>query len=191
MYLHRIIAATLATSVIAQTQDAPEVTSSPSDHVYEAILPENPFFDKGSLDGNIRGTVKAQSAADGKGVSFSVSFRNLPNEGGPFLYHIHDAAVPSDGNCTATLDHFDPFNRGESPPCDANEPHTCQLGDLSGKHGKITQEPFTKEYIDPFVSLATDSVQFFGTKSIVLHFGNKTRITCANFVKAGVEETGN
>ncbi|OGM46799.1 hypothetical protein ABOM_005022 [Aspergillus bombycis] len=190
MYLRSIIAATLATSVIAQTQDAPEITASFKEHVYEAKLPKNPFFEKGSLVGNIDGSIRAQSAADGKGVDFTVSFSNLPEEGGPFLYHIHNAAVPSDGNCTATLSHLDPFNRGEKPPCNPSAAQTCQIGDLSGKHGKVTQDPFEEEYNDPFVSLSANDEQFIGNKSIVLHFGNRTRITCANFVKEGVADTG-
>ena len=53
------------------------------------------------------------------------------------VYHIHEFAVPADGNCTGTGAHLDPYARTESPPCDASKPATCQLGDLSGKHGKI------------------------------------------------------
>lgn len=63
----------------------------------------------------------------------------------PFLstvYHIHDAPVPADGNCTGTLAHLDPTQRGEQPPCDSTKPQTCQVGDLAGKHGKITSSPF-------------------------------------------------
>jgi hypothetical protein len=54
------------------------------------------------------------------------------------VYHIHAYAVPADGNCSGTLGHLDPFVRGESPPCDPTQPQTCQVGDLSGKHGNIT-----------------------------------------------------
>jgi hypothetical protein len=59
------------------------------------------------------------------------------------VYHIHDYPVPADGNCTATGAHVDPFVRGEAPPCDASAPATCQVGDLSGKHGKPTNETFS------------------------------------------------
>ena len=60
----------------------------------------------------------------------------------PTVYHIHDQPVPADGNCTATLGHLDPFIRGEIPPCDPTQPETCQVGDLSGKHGNITVSVF-------------------------------------------------
>ena len=87
----------------------------------------------------------------------------------------------SEGNCTATGAHLDPENRGEDPPCDNSKPASCQVGDLSGKYGKITQDPFTAEYTDPFSSLQEGTPAYLGNRSFVLHFANKTRITCANF----------
>jgi len=58
------------------------------------------------------------------------------------VYHIHDQPVPADGNCTKTLAHLDPTQRGEIPPCDPTTPEECQVGDLAGKHGNITTSPF-------------------------------------------------
>jgi hypothetical protein len=63
------------------------------------------------------------------------------------VYHIHAYPVPSDGNCTGTLAHLDPYIRGESPPCDPTEPQTCQVGDLSGKHGTINGTSASLRYI--------------------------------------------
>lgn len=37
-------------------------------------------------------------------------------------------------------------------------------------------------YIDPYPALKPGIGAFFGNRSIVLHFANKTRIACANFV---------
>lgn len=102
------------------------------------------------------------------------------------VYHLHDQPVPEDGNCTSTLAHLDPYERGEATPCDSNAPQTCQVGDLSGKHGNITGD-IDATYTDNFASLKEGIGAFFGNRSIVVHFGNKTRITCANFerVEAG------
>lgn len=99
--------------------------------------------------------------------------------------------MPQDGNCTQALAHLDPFNRGEKPPCDASSPQTCQVGDLSGKYGKVTQSPFEAEYVDPFTSLKDGDQSFFGNRSFVFHFGNTTRITCANFAKVDVDNDDN
>lgn len=50
-------------------------------------------------------------------------------------FHLHDSPVPADGNCTKTLAHLDPYKRGQATPCDKANPQTCEVGDLSGKHG--------------------------------------------------------
>jgi hypothetical protein len=100
--------------------------------------------------------------------------------------------VPSDGNCTKTLAHLDPFIRGETPVCDKSAPATCQVGDLSGKHGAIPTDGrsvFEASYVDLYASTAEGIGAFFGNRSIVFHYPNKTRITCASFEK--VEGSGN
>ena len=61
------------------------------------------------------------------------------------VYHIHDQPVPANGNCTATAAHLDPYIRGEIPPCDNTHPETCQVGDLTGKHGNVTVSPFAAQ----------------------------------------------
>jgi len=97
------------------------------------------------------------------------------------VYHIHESPVTSDGNCTNTGAHLDPFIRGETPGCESTLPQTCQVGDLAGKHGQITADPFAATYIDAFASTLPGNPAFFGNRSFVLHFANKTRISCANF----------
>lgn len=102
--------------------------------------------------------------------------------------------MPQDGNCTKTLAHLDPYKRGEKPPCDASAPDTCQVGDLAGKHGNVTDSQYEAEYVDPYISLREGDKAFFGNLSFVFHFGNTTRITCANFAKvdaASDQATGN
>jgi hypothetical protein len=42
-----------------------------------------------------------------------------------------------DGNCTGTLAHLDPYKRGQTPACDMTMLQTCEVGDLSGKYGKL------------------------------------------------------
>jgi hypothetical protein len=157
--------------------------------------------------------VLAQTARGGKGVRYDIMIDNLPDEGGPFrtsrtyipglsvdrqpeavkqltcehillVYHIHAEPVPPDGNCDATLGHLDPFERGESPPCDAALPMTCQVGDFAGKYGAITTSPFIASYTDTFTATG-DGQSFIGNLSVVVHFANATRLTCANFQQMG------
>lgn len=149
--------------------------------VYTATLPEKEFFNPADPRGNVKGSVSATAGPGGVGVAFTVSISNLPTSGGPFLYHLHVNPVNSSGSCASALAHLDPFIRGEKPPCDPTAPQTCQVGDLSGKYGKITSDPFTASYVDPYASILPGIGAFFGNRSLVVHFANTTRITCANF----------
>jgi hypothetical protein len=59
------------------------------------------------------------------------------------VYHVHEKAVPSDGNCTGTGAHLDPAKVTEAQQCGALQAagKECQVGDLSGKFGNITAGP--------------------------------------------------
>ena len=135
----------------AITQNNPQCVT------YNATLPST---------GSIHGYVAATANANGTGVFFNVYLTGLPSESlGPFrkflsqgldlrprltnntcvVYHIHDQPVPANGNCTATAAHLDPYIRGEIPPCDNTQPETCQVGDLTGKHGNVTVSPFAAQ----------------------------------------------
>ncbi|KAK3191508.1 hypothetical protein K4F52_002323 [Lecanicillium sp. MT-2017a] len=184
MYSKALIAAASAALLgRAAAEDAMPASNNPVGAAYKAMLPEEPFFESAALEGNIKGGIWAETAADQVGTKFTVKFENLPKEGGPFSYHIH-VHPATDGNCTSTGGHLDPTNRMDKPACEADKPASCQVGDLSGKYGKITEDPFTAEYTDPFTSLQPGQEAFFGDRSFVIHFANGTRLTCANFEKA-------
>jgi hypothetical protein len=93
---------------------------------YRANLPDT-MFDPyvGTV---IRGSIEA--VGTDSGVQFTVNLTGLPDQSqyGPFPWHIHTLPVPEDGNCTGTLGHLDPTNRGEYYMCDASAPETCQVG---------------------------------------------------------------
>lgn len=182
------VLAIFSTVSCAAAKDAPVVSGNPQGVEYTATLPKKPFFPKAELVGNVKGNVSAVAGPGGKGVRFTVQFENFPKSGGPFIYHIHEKPA-IDGNCTSTLAHLDPFGRGETPACDDSKPETCQVGDLSGKYGKITSDPFLAEYFDLYTSMKPDNPAFFGNLSIVVHYANKTRLTCANFAKLQVSSS--
>ncbi|KAI1775157.1 superoxide dismutase [Hypoxylon cercidicola] len=171
----------LAQNVTGQLGDAAEQTGNPAGLVAKAVLPENPFW-TGPINGNVKGSVIATSGPGGVGVDYEVSFSNLPTTGGPFIYHIHVSPVPEDGNCTSTQAHLDQYIRGEDPACDPLRPQSCQQGDLSGKFGHINgSAPYTARYHDPYTSLVEGAGAYIANRSLVFHFANKTRISCANF----------
>lgn len=78
----------------------------------------------------------------GRGT-ISSACANQTNHRYHVVYHIHGLPVPADGNCSATLGHLDPTDRGELHACEVAAPQTCQAGDLAGKHGNITSTSFT------------------------------------------------
>ncbi|EFX06134.1 cytosolic cu zn superoxide dismutase [Grosmannia clavigera kw1407] len=156
---------------------------NPPGQVYIATLPKT-AFDKAAYPsgGNVEGRISAEAHPGGIGVDFDINFWNLPETDGPFTYHIHEFPVPIDGNCIATGGHLDPFRREDDPACDSKLKQTCEVGDLSGKHSKITSDPFIATYRDLYTSTKPGNPAFFGNLSFVLHYSNKTRITCANFI---------
>ncbi|KAJ6788013.1 hypothetical protein PWT90_01125 [Aphanocladium album] len=184
MYSKSLIAMASAAllGTVTAFEDATIVNNNPKGVTYSATLPAKPFFKDASLDGNVVGSISATAADNGVGTKFTVQFSNLPKSGGPFIYHLH-VKPATGGNCTATLGHLDPTHRGDKPDCDASQPASCQVGDLSGKYGKITSDPFTAEFTDPFTSLEPGNAAFFGDAAFVLHYANTTRLTCADFAK--------
>ncbi|WLF77484.1 Cell surface superoxide dismutase [Cu-Zn] 4 [Lodderomyces elongisporus] len=151
------------------TGDAPVQTDSSNQESVVAT-----FSPKGTSE--ISGTIKFSPASNGS-VLVSVDVSGLPSSGGPFPYHIHEALVPENGNCTATGGHFNPFNGSAS----ATEPAAKEVGDLAGRHGNITTtSDFKTEYVDNYLSLNPDSEAYFGNLSVVIHSSNNSRLTCAN-----------
>lgn len=163
---------------------APSQSNQPA-ATYVATLPPSMF---NPLVGSpVQGTVKAVGTMSG--VQFSVNLSNLPSQAmyGPFAWHIHTMPVPSDGNCTATMGHLDPQNVGELYMCNTGNTATCQVGDLAGKHGGkiMTTGNFSTSFVDSYLSTMPGSPAFFGGLAFVLHTGNTSRITCANFEMMG------
>jgi len=165
----------LASIVSAQSTVAPVTMNNPSSVMYMATI-HSMHVNYAQL--NFTGTM------NGTGVMVSAAFQGISNpEDGPYLYHIHAKPIDTMGNCTTAGAHLDPYMRGEAPPCDPTMPQTCQVGDLSGKHGKVTlngETPYMTTYVDPYLSLVSSDPAYIGGLSVVVHFANKTRIGCAN-----------
>ncbi|KAL6242966.1 Cell surface superoxide dismutase [Cu-Zn] 4 [Rhinocladiella similis] len=161
------------------SNNAPVTDDNPSKATFQAIL---------QVDKPIQGQITGVSSDNRTGVNFNVNFFDFPDASiGPFSYHIHVDPVPEDGNCTGTGGHLNPYSRGETPPCDAYEPSTCQCGDLSGKHGPINntaaEKNFQVTYLDLYLSTDPESPSYFGNRSVVVHAANGTRLNCGNFTQ--------
>lgn len=159
----------LALVSIGSAAAAPEASNSPKKAKYKA-----------DFDDDIKGSIKFKSNSEGQ-VKVTVKLAGLPKDGPPLLYHIHEKPVPSDGNCDATLGHFNPYHGNEDACDDAHK----EVGDLSGKHGKIESHKkfFKDSYIEPYISLNETDPAFIGGHSIVIHCPDETRIACANITE--------
>jgi hypothetical protein len=87
------------------------------------------------------GNVTVQTIRDGiTGLDAGPGFTSqFPYHGAPLgikLTIVHEYPVPSDGNCTGTGPHLDPFNVTEGPKCDPNLPDKCQVVLLKVPHDR-------------------------------------------------------
>lgn len=84
MHSKSVFALLSAAAVGRVAAEAPPTEGNPTNVVYKASLPEEPFFSDAVLPGPLKGHITAQAPTDGKGVKFDIHFENLPVEGGPF-----------------------------------------------------------------------------------------------------------
>ncbi|GEQ69825.1 hypothetical protein JCM33374_g3500 [Metschnikowia sp. JCM 33374] len=161
--------ATFGLLALASAGAAPQVSDSPTDTLYKAT------FNK-TISGSVSFSSKNGSTLIGVNIS------NLPSTGGPFMYHIHEKPVPTNGSCAGTLGHFNPYNGTVG----AATPALHEVGDLSGKHGTINGTSIQTSYIDQYVSLNPTDKAFINGLSVVVHFANSSRLACANITKDAV-----
>ncbi|KKK20225.1 hypothetical protein P175DRAFT_0431072 [Aspergillus ochraceoroseus IBT 24754] len=156
--------------------DAPVVTDNQRDSFFQASLSPKD-------NTTVFGGVTIIPASDSTGLRVVTFFGGIP-EGEYLTYHIHEHPVPEDGNCYSTGGHLDPYGRGDATPCVITAPQTCQVGDLSGKHGPAFAPPnevFQESYIDYFISNTPGQPAYFGDLSLVVHSPNGSRLACGNF----------
>ena len=76
-------------------------------------------------------------------------------------------------------------NSGAGYACNAAVPASCEVGDLSGKHGVLVATsattPVTATYADSMVML--HGVTSVVGLSVVIHAPNGTRLACATIVE--------
>jgi len=158
-----------------QSRDAMTISNNPTSIVYRAQL---------SGQYGLQSTVTAQAGPGGVGVRYRIEAKGLFGYG-PFSYAIYEKSVPVNGDCYNLGGKLDPYQRGESPKCQFGGPETCQVGDLSGKYGKLDPVPTArKQFVDRFSSLKESDAAFIGGRSVAIVDNTGARLACSNLVEA-------
>lgn len=160
--------AILSLASLSFAADAPITTDSTGE---DSLVADFNWSKKTSISGSVQ-FVPANNGS----VLVNVNIAGLPSEGGPFPYHIHQKPVPADGNCTGTGLHLNPFGGAPNATSNAGQ----EVGDLASKHGNMEGPSYQASYVDNYISLDSADPAYIGGLSVVIHFLNNTRITCAN-----------
>ncbi|KAL2847983.1 superoxide dismutase [Aspergillus pseudodeflectus] len=180
MHSKFIAGAFMGLALSAAAQNAPIVTDNQPVSFHHASL-----LDKDNA--TIWGGIQIRPQPNSNALQVEVLIGGIP-ENQALNYHIHQYRVPEDGNCYATGAHLDPYGRGQTPACDITQPQTCEVGDLSGKHGPAWAPPgedFRATYLDFFLSNTPGQPAYFGDLSWVVHGPNSVRLSCGNFDSFG------
>ncbi|KAI9226532.1 MAG: hypothetical protein DHS80DRAFT_25144 [Piptocephalis tieghemiana] len=115
-----------------------------------------------------------------KGLDITVNVTAGLSPGGQYAYHLHEVGV-YDRNCSRAGFHVDPAlvnPQDGSYSCNpAKAATTCELGDFSGKHGKlIGGQPLLIQYNEP--NLTIPDIQ---GRSVVIHNLDDSKWICASF----------
>ncbi|RKP27361.1 superoxide dismutase, partial [Syncephalis pseudoplumigaleata] len=119
-----------------------------------------------------------------KGTEVRGGIKTAGMAAGEYAYHIHEKPVPASGDCMATGGHFDPHGK-KGATCTKSSLDRCEVGDLSGKFGKlkVTGKERNQEvrfvHKDPTIEFRNGPTGILG-RSIVVHNAAGDRIACGN-----------
>ncbi|KAF9354095.1 hypothetical protein BGX26_008100 [Mortierella sp. AD094] len=176
--LFKTIATTLAVAGVAAAQNSTGNYTHGSAHIQMNKIDATFTFEK--VDTGVNVTVAVASG-------LTEAFQILP---AGFEYHVHDFPVGANNSCAATGGHLDPANVGTLKPCDPKNLTSCQVGDMSGKHGNLiaanndTGLIATFSYIDTQLTFSGPLAGALLGRSVVIH-NNGTRVGCADLVVEG------
>ena len=123
----------------------------------------------------------------------NISLAGLNQRAGPYHVHVNpivDNTMGKYSACLATGGHLNPFgvNYTLSGLCNSSNPASCEVGDLSGKHGYLTNLiSITTQYADSGITLFDGDTTSIIGRAIVIHFANSTsRWVCADILTVNV-----
>lgn len=106
---------------------------------------------------------------------------------GPFKLSLYEAPVSGNGKCDGAKNVLDPFQRGDKPGCDKKKPQTCQVGDLTGKHGEIPKFQgvisVKQSFQDLYLSFKKEEKSFTGRSSVIVRNAKGNKIACGNIME--------
>lgn len=164
--LSQIIIFTIALVALVSARAAPESKDSPTNVTYTAylhsgsILAGVSFF---SLDGYVSVRVVA----------------DYTEKKGPYLYRIHERAIPETGDCSRAKGDFNPYDGLRQ----AKDPADMEVGDLSGKHGLLKGRSYYATYEDRYLSLNPENRAYIGNLSVVVESADGELVACGNLEK--------
>eukprot|EP00117_Sycon_ciliatum_P009137 scpid34776/ scgid11551/ Superoxide dismutase [Cu-Zn] len=134
--------------------------------------------------GGVSGQIVFQQASPVSSVIITVSLTGLSSTGTQSLpWHVHqfpiDVDLPPSQRCSAASvgGHFDPDGRAGTnytQRC-TSDPALCEVGDLSGRHGGLSNAVFN----DSTLALSRSARSIAG-RSVVIHHANGSRWVCAS-----------
>ncbi|KAH9818725.1 Cu/Zn superoxide dismutase [Melampsora americana] len=153
-----------------------------------ACTPHNLYCQREAIayvDGEfgVKGYVKFIAPYKSDEVKVIISIAGLDKYSGatgPFPYHVHVNPIKNK-DCESALGHLNPFKLPETEVCNPKDFKSCEVGDLSGKHGKLTPAKPFRSYIDSQLKFSPEEFSFVG-RSVVIHDSNKKRIACGTIV---------
>ena len=135
---------------------------------------------------NGRGVVgRISFEEDGDQVQITTSFTSLPDNTG-LGYHVHDWPVEYTQDpslrCGEVGGHYDPYDKQSTPNYATvcmNNSSECEVGDLSGKHGKLMTG---NSIFSDTLGLSLSNFHSIVFRSIVIHNTDSSRLTCATIL---------
>lgn len=95
--------------------------------------------------------------------------------------------MSGNGKCDGAKNVLDPFQRGDKPACDKKSPQTCQVGDLTGKHGEIPKFQgvisVKQSFQDLYLSFKKEDKSFIGNGSVIVKNAKGDKIACGNILE--------
>jgi len=123
--------------------------------------------------GGVTGSINFQQDTVGSDTRISVNLTGLSN--GPNAWHVHVYPVADGCQPSSVGGHYNPFNVPLVAPC--TNMSLCEVGDLSGKHGKLNSTTVDRVFMDTNLPLFGE-YSVVG-RAIVIHAASGARMACA------------